>query len=112
MNSNETEPVASTVAQLRAIYVRNGYVRRLNAKRRRKEKRGYHKGDEIRLVAESTRELREIGQLLRSAGFEPGTPFAKHSRWVQPLYGRNAVAEFSKLIGEKGESKRKKKQTR
>jgi hypothetical protein len=84
----------------------------LNASRRRKEKRGYHKGDEVRLIAESTRELREIRQLLCSAGFKPGKPFAKRSQWVQPLYGRSVVAQFLKSIGKTRESKRIKKQIR
>lgn len=87
--------------QLKAFYDRNGYLRQQNPKRLAKEGRDYKKGDEIRLVAASAAELKEIRRLLKAAGFTPGNPFQKSNQWRQPLYGRQAVADFLKLIGKR-----------
>lgn len=89
----------AVVQQLRAFFRRNGYIRRQNPQRlATAEYRTYKKGDEVRLVAESYAELRTIRRLLKLAGFKPGRPFRKGNQWRQPVYGRQAVAEFLALI--------------
>jgi hypothetical protein len=92
---------SSAIEQLAAFFHRNGYIRRLDPVRRLVEGHLYTKGAEVRLVAESTAELRCIRRLLRQAGFKPRRPFRKGRQWRQPLYGRKAVAHFLALIGEK-----------
>lgn len=86
-------------------FQRNGYVRRqdpeLLAERGRQ---GYRKGDEVRLVANSMVELREIRRMLRSAGFQPGRPFRKGRQYRQPVYGRAEVARFLELLGTKSKA--------
>ena len=91
---------AAVTEDLAFFFHRNGYVRRQNAKRLKKEKRQYKKGDEVRLVADSRAELRTIRRLLRRAGFKAGRPFTKGNQWRQPIYGRLAVARFLTLVGE------------
>ncbi|MFH1743598.1 MAG: hypothetical protein ABIH23_31730 [bacterium] len=91
----------TVIKQLAEFYHRNGYVRRQDARRYRKEgHRLYKKGDEIRLVADSKRELQTIRRLLKQAGFKPGRPFVHYNQYRQPLYGRDAVARFLSMIGE------------
>ncbi|HEV3023661.1 MAG TPA: hypothetical protein VGX76_14400 [Pirellulales bacterium] len=88
-------------ALLAGFFRRNGYTRWQDA--RRKQREGYNiykKGDEVRLVAESLRELALVRRLLRRAGFRPGRPFRKGNQYRQPLYGRQAVARFLTFIGE------------
>jgi hypothetical protein len=90
---------ASDLALLAGFFRRNGYVRWQDARRQRREGYwAYKKGDEVRLVAESLRELALIRRLLRRAGFRPGRPFRKGRQYRQPLYGRPAVARFLALI--------------
>jgi hypothetical protein len=90
----------STGEQLAWFFHRNGYIRWLDPERRDKEAGLYKKGDEVRLVAKSTDELRKIRRLLHQAGLRAGTPFRKGRQWRQPVYGRGAVARFLTLIGE------------
>ena len=86
------------VEKLAANFHRNGYVRYLDPKQLKREGTGYHKGDEVRLVANTMNELRIIRRLLREAGFTPGKPFAKSKQWRQPIYGRENVLRFLELI--------------
>ncbi|HEY3245984.1 MAG TPA: hypothetical protein VGM03_21790 [Phycisphaerae bacterium] len=90
----------AAVAELAIFFRRNGYVRWQN---RRKLKRvgymAYKKGDEVRFVADSMRELRIIRRLLRQAGFRPGQPFAHGKQWRQPLYGRAEALRLLELVG-------------
>lgn len=87
-------------AQLAALFRRNGYVRWQNAERLAAQGyRVYKKGDEVRLVANSLRELIAIRRLLRAAGFRVSRPFAKAEQYRQPVYGRQAVARFLELTG-------------
>jgi hypothetical protein len=86
------------VQKLAAWFNRNGYVRRQNAARQAAEGQLYKKGDEVRFVAKSKSELAMIRRLLRTAGFEPRKPFAKHSGFVQPVYGRETVKRFINLM--------------
>ena len=90
---------AEAVARLADLFHRSGYVRRQNPDRLAAEGRGYKKGDEIRLVADTAGDLKVIRQLLRAAGFDPGRPFQKSNQWRQPVYGRAAVARFLALVG-------------
>jgi len=90
----------SVAKHLREFFRRNGYVRwqdptRVNGEGRKR----YKKGDEVRLVANSVRELRLMRRLLREAGFTPGRHFTKGSQYRLPLYGRDEVARFLELIG-------------
>ena len=94
----ESEPPRAVVEQLANLFHRNGYVRTLNPKRRAAESQNYKKGDEVRLVAKSSAELREIRRLLRAAAFDPGRPFRKGTQWVQPVYGRAVMDRFLNLI--------------
>ncbi len=96
----KVEAPKAVVKQLTAYFNRNGYVRYQNTDRLATEPYGsYKKGDEVRLVANSASELRQIRQLLQAAGFNPGRPFGKDNQWRLPLYGREAVARFLSLVG-------------
>jgi hypothetical protein len=92
------DPIA---VQLGNFFRRNGYFRRLDPVRRMREGQLYKKGAEVRLVANSARELRRIRRLLRQAGFRPARPFRKGRQWRQPLYGVEAIRRFLALIGER-----------
>jgi hypothetical protein len=97
----EIAPDPATVQRLAELFHRNGYVRSVNPVRRKKEGRLYKKGAEVRLVAESAAELREIRQLLKRAGFQRARPFAKGRQWRQPIYGVKEVAQFLRLVGKR-----------
>ncbi len=87
------------LAVLTGFFRRNGYTRWQDSRRRQREGYwAYKKGDEVRLVAESLRELALIRRLLRRAGFRPGRSFRKGRQYRQPVYGRQAVARFLDLI--------------
>ncbi|HWP40670.1 MAG TPA: hypothetical protein VNL70_07065 [Tepidisphaeraceae bacterium] len=92
---------SSTARRLRFLFDRNGYVRWQNPQRlaAEKQRRTYKKGDEVRLVARSIPELQTIIRLLEREGFRPGRPFEKARQWALPIYGRQEVARFLKLIG-------------
>jgi hypothetical protein len=88
------------VAQLRESFFKNGYVRFQNPERLETEGWSeYKKGDEVRLVADSVRDLRHLERLLRAVGLKPGRPFKKARQYRLPLYGREQVAEFLELVG-------------
>jgi hypothetical protein len=92
-----SRPVADELA---GVFERNGYVRQQDAKRLRSEGYdGYKKGDEVRLIAESRRELNALRRALQEAEFTPGKPFEKGKRWCQPIYGREAVSRFLRVVG-------------
>jgi hypothetical protein len=95
----ETKPAADDVQRLAVFFHRNGYVRRINKVRRKKEGRLYKKGNEVRLVASSAGELTEIRRLLKQAGFNLAQPFAKARQWCQPVYGVAEVSRFLSLVG-------------
>ncbi len=87
-------------AILAVFFLSNGHVRMQNAERAAAEGWGrYKKGYEVRLVAESARELKLVRRLLRMAGFKPGRPFVQGRQFRQPIYGREAVTRFLNLIG-------------
>ena len=93
------KPLDPEVIERLAFYFhRNGYVRRVDAWRRKNEGVSYKKGSEVRLSAQTKGELREIRALLRKAKFPVSQPFLKAKRWCQPIYGIDAVARFLALV--------------
>lgn len=93
------ETTADVAGELAWFFRRNGYIRRQNARRAKREGwDSYKKGDEIRLVATSKAELARIRRLLRDAGFKLARPFAKGLQYRQPLYGRQTVQDFLSMI--------------
>lgn len=94
---------AKIAEQLAAFFNRNGYVRKQNTKRLNKEGyMGYKKGDEVRLVVATKAELATVKRLLKAAGIKHGKPFAKARQIAVPIYGRDQVARFLKMIGSRG----------
>jgi hypothetical protein len=87
------------VQLLAEFFHRNGYVRRQNPQRFKREgSQKYKKGFEVRLVAGSKSELALIRRALRKVGFRRGKPFPKGKQIIQPLYGREQVARFLSLV--------------
>lgn len=78
----------------------NGCVRIVDFERRKAEGQKYKKGYEVRLVASSLDELRQIQELLIEAGLSFGRPYLKARRIVQPIYGRANFERFLELMGE------------
>ncbi len=98
---SSTRCSARTARKLAGFFHRNGYVRWQNPGRLDAEgHQAYKKGDEVRLVADSRKELAVMRRLLREAGFKPGRPFPKGRQFRQPLYGREAVERFLELVRE------------
>ena len=94
----KTRAPSAALQRLLAYYCRNGYARLSDWHEAAPELGNSRKGDELRFVARSQAELTEIQELLRSAGFKPGKPFAKGKQWRQPVYGRESVARFLALV--------------
>lgn len=92
--------LAQARSALIEFYNRNGYKRVPDRDRREEEPQDYKKGYEIRLVANTQRELRMIRQLLRQVELKGGNPFRKVNRWVQPIYGKEAMESFKKWLKE------------
>jgi hypothetical protein len=89
----------SIAARLAWYFQRNGYVRKRDAERRsRQETRSDKKGYEVRLVAGSQEELAVLRDLLARAGFTPGRPFRKGRQYRLPVYGRDQVARFLRMV--------------
>lgn len=80
-------------------YKRNGYVRAPIPERLLREGWHYHKGWEVRLSL-APGEVAEVRGLLSVAGLTQTQPFAKHSRMIQPIYGRDVVLEVLAAAGE------------
>ena len=91
-------------AELMALFRRNGCVRRHNAMRyARQGYMKYKKGEEIRLVANGDEERVRIQRLLKRAGFKAGRPFRKapeRNQFCVPIYGREQVARFLRMVEE------------
>jgi hypothetical protein len=93
---NQLDEKESAAIQLRQLFRRNGYVRVPNVKRiKRSGRQKYKKGYEVRLVARSTDELKQIRLLLRQIKFKAAKPFRKGRRIIQPIYGRAAIEWFA-----------------
>ena len=76
------------------FFERNGFVRLVNEKRREQEGQKYKKGYEVRLVAHSEEELKNMRQLLLHVGFKAGKSYKKCRQIIQPIYGKTAVEWF------------------
>lgn len=86
---------SKSAAQLRALFNECGYVRQKSEERYRDLGYDvYKKGSEVRLVLASAAAVKEVQALLREVGLNPGKPFRKHSRYVQPIYGAASVEWF------------------
>jgi len=83
-----------------AFYVqRNSCLRRPSSTRRKEGAEAYKKGWELRIVLESSAELTRLRRLLRDRGHQPPKAYRKRQKWVQPVYGREAVKELSARYG-------------
>lgn len=100
MTADSTQSETTSESQLVDFYNRNGYMRVPDKDRRKKNPRTYKMGYEIRLVAQTKRELALIRRLLRSVGLKPGKPFSKVNQWCQPIYGKSAVERFTQWIAQ------------
>ena len=96
--SSTTILPAKSLARLRELFGRNGYILRQDPDRVVTGQRVYKKGDEVRMVAENRTELTEIRRLLKQAGFKMGRPFTKGAQFRQPIYGRDQTDRFAKLM--------------
>ena len=75
-----------------AFYLqRNSCLRRPNSTRRKEGADAYKKGWELRIVVDGGAELARLRRLLRQAGHAPARAYRKRLKWVQPVYGRDAV---------------------
>ena len=89
-------------AQLRRLFLRNGYVRYQSAERIAEDgPRRYKKGDEIRFVVSSKKELAAAERWLRQIAVRPGKPFSKGLQFALPVYGRDEVKQLLELFYEK-----------
>ena len=100
-------PPPPAVLELAAFFLRNGYVRRHNPARYAAVGcMKYKKGYEVRLVANDDVELARILLLLKDSGFKPGRPFREDKiggLYRVPIYGREQVARFLRIVEETGE---------
>ncbi len=87
-------------AQLAYFFYRNGCLRLPNATRRKEGSQKYKKGYELRLVAQTKNELKQIRRLLQQMGFKLGKPYQKGRQTVQPVYGKQAVEQFCNLLAQ------------
>lgn len=74
---------------------RNSCLRRPSSQRRKEGAEAYKKGWELRIVVDSSSELAQVRRLLRTAGLTPAKAYRKRQKWVQPVYGREAVTRLS-----------------
>ena len=78
---------------LKKLFRQRGFVRIADEERRSKDPK-YKKGWEVRLMAKTESELKQIQLWLVEVGFKPGKPYRHNSRLIQPLYGKDAVEWF------------------
>lgn len=88
------DPVTRAESFFRAAFRSCGYVRVADLKRRKAEGAAYRKGYEVRLAFATKAEVEQARQCALRVGLSPGRPFVKHSKIVQPIYGRAAVEWF------------------
>lgn len=84
--------------KLAEMFAKNGCLRAPDLKRRKSEGGEYHAGYEIRLVAEDRQALKELRSMLAGVKLKPGREFKKGKRVVLPIYGKDQVVQFTKLI--------------
>lgn len=84
--------------QLAYFFYRNGCLRVPDESRRKEGAGQYKKGYEIRLVAFTQAELKQIRGLLKQTHLQAGKPYAKGARFVQPIYGKESVEHFCETL--------------
>ena len=89
---------SSLKSQLANYFLRNGYFRFPDENLRKLKGQNYKKGYEVRLVTNDEKELLKLSSLLDKAGFKVSKPFRKNNKYVQPIYGKDAVEKFQNLI--------------
>ncbi|MDX9719673.1 MAG: hypothetical protein RBU37_02930 [Myxococcota bacterium] len=72
----------------------NVQIRTLDEEARARLGSRYKKGYEVRLLAGDDDDLQLIRSLIQRVGLKVARPFKKRDRWVQPLYGKQAVDWF------------------
>lgn len=98
MSKPRSESTATCARALLRWFERVGYVRICDTDRRLEEGQAYKKGHEVRFLLSTRDQVREVRRLARAVGLQPGAPYAKHPRIVQPLYGFNALDWFLKRL--------------
>lgn len=101
MENIEKIPVSSkrpTPNRLVMFFKRNGYIREPDENRRKKDGQSYKKGYEIRFVVNDKTELVKVKSLLHMYGFKVGKPFKKRLQTIIPVYGKDAVEKFRKIL--------------
>jgi hypothetical protein len=94
-----TKVRSETAAQrLWEVFARGGCIRIPNPRRRAQDKQAYRKGFEVRLSVRSDEELRRVREWLAAVALKAGRPYQKLRRTVLPIYVREAVATFERLI--------------
>ncbi len=78
---------------LKKLFLQRGFVRIADQERKLKDPK-YKKGWEVRLMARTESELKQIQLWLIEVGFKPGKPFRQSSRLIQPIYGKDAFEWF------------------
>ena len=79
----------------RGLWTR-GCVRQPNRKRQRRDGPTYKKGYEVRLAVETRGGAQRLAAQLRAAGLRAGRPYAHHSGFIVPIYGREAVEWYER----------------
>jgi hypothetical protein len=85
--------------RLQELFLQAGYIRRYRPAVR--EARGsdqYKKGFEVRLTLASPEQVPLVARWLRQVGLKPGRAYQKHSRTIQPVYGRTALDWFLRAL--------------
>ena len=90
--------VEKAARQLAQLFARNGCLRLPNIRRRKIEKRQYHAGYEVRLVASDEEELNLVRSCLRAVELRPGREFTKVNKFVLPIYGKAQVEHFCSVV--------------
>ncbi len=85
---------------IRKYYAEGGRVRNRIEKRvlRESKKQKYKKGFEVRIVVEDDTEYQELIQALCICDITAGRPYAHHSYWIVPIYGKKQVEWFEEEI--------------
>lgn len=80
------------------IFLRNGHLREPDILLKKQLGQKYKKGYEVRLVANSRQELRDIRRALKAVDLNAGSHFKKNRQTVQPVYGKEAVGLFKSWV--------------
>lgn len=84
---------------VKQAFLKAGYVRWRDPKKLLRAPKSYKKGYEIRFPLQTGTEGRLLMKALRALEIEPGRPFAKHSRIIVPVYGREQVERILEFTG-------------